>query len=82
MSPSPQAKKIMILTAENKRTQKIVRKARQKLAQMNEKEHDSFTANVDHSRVFGGDLHGTRVVFNECIKQAAAAKKTVKMAMR
>jgi superfamily II DNA or RNA helicase len=55
--PSLQAKKIKILTAENKRLQKIVRKARQKLAQMNEKEHGIFTANVDHSQVFGKDLH-------------------------
>jgi hypothetical protein len=57
-SPSLQAKKIEILTAENKRLQKIVRKARQKLAQMNEKEQGIFTANVDHNQVFGEDLHG------------------------
>jgi hypothetical protein len=57
-SPSLQAKKIKILTAEYKRLQKIVRKARQKLAQMNEKEQGICTANVDHSQVFGEDLHG------------------------
>jgi hypothetical protein len=57
-SPSLQAKKIEILTAENKRLQKIVRKARQKLAQMNEKEQGIFTANVDHNQVFGEDLRG------------------------
>jgi hypothetical protein len=79
-SPSIQAKKIEILTAKNKRLQKIVRKARQKLAQINEKEQGFFTANVDHNQVFGEDSHGlaaeyfdnkdisqedlTRVIFN------------------
>jgi hypothetical protein len=54
-----QANKIETLTAENKRLQKIVRKARHKLAQMNEKEQGIFTANVDHTQVFGEDLHGS-----------------------
>jgi superfamily II DNA or RNA helicase len=81
-SPSLQAKKIEILTAENKRLQKIVRKARHKLVQMNEKKQCIFTANVDHNQVFREDLHGlaaeyfynkdipqedfTRVILNEC----------------
>jgi hypothetical protein len=65
---------------------------------MNEKEQGIFTADVDHNQVFGEDLHGlaaeyfdnkdisqedlTRVVFNECLKQAAVAKQYGKRVMR
>jgi hypothetical protein len=65
---------------------------------MNEKEQGLFTADIDHSQVFGEDCHGltttyfdnkdisqeylTRFIFNECLKQAAVAKQSVKRAMR